>query len=77
MNTPEEIPPVRTSRMSPEAMVGTGITIAAIGVLFLMLGWAQYMREVHNAAWILLAIGAVLFVLGAFGASLARSGKGR
>ena len=63
--------------MSAEAIVGTGITIAAIGVLFLMLGWAQHMREVYGAAWILLMIGAVLFVLGAVAALLGRSGRKR
>ena len=50
--------------MSAEAVIGTGVTIAAIGVLFLLLGWAQAMRDVHPASWILLAIGAVCVVLG-------------
>ncbi len=45
-------------------MIGIGITIGAIGVLFLMLGWAQHMRQVYDAAWILLPIGAVLLVVG-------------
>jgi hypothetical protein len=54
--------------MSAEARIGTGITIAMIGLLFVMLGWAQHMREVKEAAFILLAIGAVLLVAGAIAA---------
>ncbi len=77
MNTPEGTPPARTSRMSPEAIIGTGITIASIGVLFLMLGWAQYMRQVHDAAMTLLLIGAVLFIGGVISTAFGRSGKGR
>ena len=50
--------------MSAEAKIGTGITIAMIGLLFVMLGWAQHMREVKEAAFILLAIGAVFIVIG-------------
>ena len=61
--------------MSAEAMIGTGITIASLGVLFLLLGWAQWMRQVHDAAVILLAIGGIMFVLGAIGALMGRSGK--
>ena len=61
--------------MSAEAVVGTGITIASIGLLFLMLGWAQYMREVRDAAFILLVIGAVLFVAGCIGTMIGQSRK--
>jgi hypothetical protein len=50
--------------MSAEARIGTGITIAMIGLLFVMLGWAQHMREVKEAALMLLSIGAVLLVIG-------------
>ncbi len=63
--------------MSAEAMIGAGMTILSLGVLFLLLGWAQWMRQVHGAAVILLAIGGVMFVLGAIGALLGRSDKGR
>lgn len=61
--------------MSAEAMIGTGITILSLGVLFLLLGWAQWMRQVHDAAVILLGIGVVMFVLGLIGALMGRSGK--
>ncbi len=77
MNTPEINPPATKFSMSPEAIIGTGVTIASIGVLFLLLGWAQWMRQVHDASVILLAIGGVLFVLGLIGALMGRTGKKR
>ncbi len=61
--------------MSPEAVLGTGVTLAALGVLFLLLGWAQSMRAVHSAATILLVIGAVLLALGLLTALVARARK--
>ena len=60
--------------MSAEAVIGTGVTIAALGVLFLLLGWAQAMREQHGPAWILLAIGAVMLVVGGITAIFGSSG---
>ena len=60
--------------MSAEAVIGTGVTIAALGVLFLLLGWAQSMRDVHSAAWTLLAIGAVLLLGGGLTAVFAQTG---
>ena len=59
-----ELPVPRKSSMSAEALIGTGITIGAFGILFLLLGWAQHMRLVKDAATILFVIGAVLFVVG-------------
>ena len=50
--------------MSAEAVIGTGMTIAMLGLLFVLLGWAQHMREVPAAAWILLPIGAGMLLLG-------------
>jgi len=50
--------------MSSSAVIGLGITLFALGILFLLLGWAQSMREVHSASSILLTIGAVLSVIG-------------
>lgn len=61
--------------MSREAIVGTGVTIAALGVLVLLLGCAQWMRQVHDVATILLAAGGVMFLLGAIGALVGRSRK--
>lgn len=61
--------------MSAEAVIGTGVTVAALGVLFLLLGWAQSMREQPTAALILLAIGAVLLVVGGMAAMFGSSGN--
>lgn len=54
--------------MSSEALVGTGITIAELGILCLLLGWAEHMRSVPKMAWTWLALGVVLFVLGGIAA---------
>ena len=63
--------------MSVEAIVGTGITIAMIGLLLLLLGWAQHMREVQEATWVLLPFGAVLLLAGGLTAAFARLWKRR
>jgi hypothetical protein len=68
MNLPDDPQRNRTSRLSGEALIGLGITIGAFGLLFLLLGWAQHMRQSKDAAIILLAIGAVMFVAGAIAA---------
>jgi len=70
---PEDPRPTRTAFMSPEAMIGTGITIAMIGLLFLLLGLAQYMREVKAATIILLPLGILLLVAGVLAWTFARS----
>jgi hypothetical protein len=76
MNTSEQAPAsAPTRRMSAEAVIGTGVTIAALGVHFLLLGWAQTMRDEHTAAWILLGIGAVMLVVGGMAAAFAQSAK--
>jgi hypothetical protein len=72
MNASDQ-PPVRKT-MSAEAMIGTGIAIWAFGILFLLLGWAQHMRQVKGASFTLLVIGAVLFALGGL---VALAGKGK
>ncbi len=74
MNTPQEKPRTPApSSTSPEAIIGIGVTIASLGVLFLLLGWAQAMRQVHDAAWILIAIGGVAFVVGLITAFFGRA----
>ncbi len=75
MNPPEERRPVRSSFLSAEAIVGTGITIAMIGLLLLMLGWAQHMREVKEATWVLVPLGALLLIAGALGIAFGRPGR--
>ena len=73
MKNPAETPRSRSAAMSAEALVGLGMTVFSLGVLFLLLGWAQAQRQVHDASLILLSIGAILFVLGGFTALLGRS----
>ncbi|HEV3409469.1 MAG TPA: hypothetical protein VG095_04200 [Chthoniobacterales bacterium] len=63
-DNPSALQPVHPRRMSAEAMIGTGVTIWAFGLLFLMLGWAQHLREAEEGRAILLAVGAVLFIGG-------------
>jgi cytochrome bd-type quinol oxidase subunit 1 len=63
--------------ISAEAMVGLGITIGALGLLGLLLGWAQQMRGVAGSAVLWLCVGAAMVVLGAILAGAARTRKGR
>lgn len=63
--------------MSPEAMIGTGISIASLGLLGLLLGWAQQMREVLNWAAVWCAIGAVLTIVGLLIVAVAGARKRR
>jgi hypothetical protein len=50
--------------ISSEALIGIGITVASLGLLGLLLGWAQKMREVSSWAAVWLAFGAVLTIVG-------------
>jgi len=50
--------------MSAEALIGIGITIASLGLLGLLLGWAQQMREVPTWATVWMTLGAVLAIVG-------------
>ena len=63
--------------MSAEALVGLGITIAALGLLGLMLGWAQHMRSVPGSAMLWFAVGGACVVLGIIIAAASRARKGR
>lgn len=58
--------------ISSEALVGIGITIAELGLLCLMLGWAERLRSVPKIARIWLALGAVLAIGGGLIALLPR-----
>jgi hypothetical protein len=58
-------------------MIGLGITIAALGFLGVLLGWAQHMRSVPDSAMLWLAIGGACVVLGIIIATAARARKGR
>jgi hypothetical protein len=72
MNISEQPRQPGTPVLSSEALVGIGITIAELGVLCLLLGWAEYMRAVPGIAWIWLGLGAALFVIGGLTALSAR-----
>lgn len=61
--------------MSAEAMIGLGITIGALGLLGLMLGWAQQMRGVPASAMLWCAVGGGCVILGVIIAVAARTRK--
>jgi hypothetical protein len=67
----------QSAAMSAEALVGLGITIAALGLLGLLLGWAQYMRSVPQGAILWCGIGGACVVVGVVIAAAARVRKGR
>jgi hypothetical protein len=58
--------------ISPEALLGIGITIAELGILCLLLGWAEYMRSVRKIALIWAALGIVLVIVGGLTAAVPR-----
>ncbi|HEV2803447.1 MAG TPA: hypothetical protein VGW57_00820 [Chthoniobacterales bacterium] len=77
MNAPKAARQSERAAMSAEALVGLGITIAALGLLGLLLGWAQHMRAVPESALLWLGVGAGCVVLGVFIAAAARARRGR
>jgi hypothetical protein len=66
-----------TAAISSEALIGLGITIGALGLLALLLGWAQQMRSVPEGAMLWFSIGAGCVVVGGLTAAAARTKKGR
>jgi glucan phosphoethanolaminetransferase (alkaline phosphatase superfamily) len=66
-----------TAAISSEALIGLGITIGALGLLGLMLGWAQHMRSVPDNAMLWFIVGAACVVLGVIIAAASRVRKGR
>jgi hypothetical protein len=60
------------STISSEALLGIGITIAELGILCLLLGWAEYMRSVRKIAMIWAALGIVLVIIGGLTAAVPR-----
>lgn len=62
--------------MSAEALVGLGITIAALGLLGLLLGWAQHMRSVPESSMLWCGVGAGSVILGGIIAVTGRARKG-
>jgi hypothetical protein len=61
--------------MSAEAIIGLGITVCWLGLLCVMLGSAQALRQVPAAAWIWLPLGAVLMAAGGVTAMIGQSRK--
>jgi hypothetical protein len=55
--------------ISSEAMIGIGITIAELGFLCLMLALAEWLRSLPKIAFIWLALGAVLVIVGGLAAA--------
>ncbi len=74
MNPPEQIPPPPKSSISAEALVGIGMTLTWLGLLGLLLGWAEVLRHEMAVAWIWLPFGAVVMVVGVITAMI---GSGR
>ena len=64
-NPPTRQAPASSSSISPEALVGIGMTVAWLGILGVMLGWAQWLRQLPGWAGIWLVLGVVCLVLGA------------
>jgi len=62
-----------TKIISSEAIAGIGITVGGLGILCLLLGWAEQMRSVPRIAMIWLGLGTVLVILGGLTAASARS----
>jgi hypothetical protein len=62
----------RDAWISSEAMVGIGITMAALGLLCLLLGTAEHFRSVPEVAVIWFGLGAALAVAGGIIAVSAR-----
>ena len=77
MNAPRSLPRSESAAMSAEALIGLGITIAALGLLGVLLGWAQHMRSVPDSAILWLGTGGACVVLGIIIAATARAKKGR
>ena len=77
MNAPKPAEQSERAAMSAEALVGLGITIAALGLLGILLGWAQHMRAVPESSMLWLTVGAGCVVLGVIIAAGARARKGR
>ena len=73
MNDSEKSPVTAPRFISAEAIIGIGITVAEFGVLCLLLGWAEHMRQVPAVAWMWLALGVVLVVVGGLAALFAWS----
>jgi hypothetical protein len=77
MKSPKAPARFEGAAMSAEALVGLGMTIAGLGLLGLLLGWAQHMRSVPESAVLWLCAGGAGVVLGGIIATAGRAKKGR
>jgi hypothetical protein len=77
MNSSKHSGPLRVSSISSEAIIGIGITIAALGVLSLLLGLAEHFRSVPTVATVWFVAGAVLAIVGGLIAGFAQVRKRR
>jgi hypothetical protein len=77
MKSPKVFARCENAAMSAEALVGLGMTIAGLGLLGLLLGWAQHMRSVPESAMLWLCAGGACVVLGGIIAVAGRAKKGR
>ena len=64
MNASEKPRQFGIPMISPEAIIGIGITIAELGLLCLMLALAEHLRSVPKVALVWFALGAVLVIVG-------------
>jgi hypothetical protein len=80
MKAPKPSNKPETAAISSEALVGLGITLGALGLLGMLLGWAQRMRGVPDSgdsAMLWLGVGGTMVVLGVIIASASRLKKTR
>ena len=77
MKTLKALTRSETGAMSAEALVGLGMTIAGLGFLGVLLGWAQHMRSVPESAILWLCAGGACVVVGGIIAIAGRAKKGR
>ena len=77
MSTSERPASRQLLAMSAEAMIGIGITVASLGLLGLLLGWAQQMRAVQSWAAVWFALGAIFTIVGLLIVAVAAAKKRR
>ena len=73
MNAENPRSPGKSSSFSPEARIGTGITIAGLGLLGVLLGWAEHMRSEPGVGNGWLIVGAIFMIIGIIMALSGRS----
>ena len=77
MNGPQTTKRSETAVISSQALIGLGITIGALGLLAVLLGWAQQMRSVPEGAILGFSVGGGGILLGVIIAAAARARKAR